>query len=351
MKVITVTDAWHPQVNGVVRTIEATNRELVHAGHTTEVITPLSFASVPCLGYREIRLSLLPYRRLATLLDRALDTRDAAIHIATEGPLGHAARRYCLNRGLAFTTAYHTRFPQYLNAMFGVPEHWTYRFLRYFHGAASSVLAPTPTVERELRDNGLSNVALWTRGVDLDAFAAREPLFADARHPVFLYVGRVSVEKNIQAFLNLDLPGTKVVAGIGPKLEALKRRFPEVRFVGVLDPERLARLYSAADAFVFPSRTDTFGLVMLEALACGTPVAAFPVQGPIDVVGGSAVAVLDEDLRRAALRALRIDRSLCRDYAQRYSWRASTAQFIAAQSPLHPTEAMPQSAPQRAALG
>jgi glycosyltransferase involved in cell wall biosynthesis len=345
MKVITVTDAWHPQVNGVVRTIEATNQELERAGHSTEVITPLAFSSVPCPGYKEIRLSLFPSRRLAVLLDQALDTGDAAIHIATEGPLGHAARRYCLARGLAFTTAYHTRFPQYLKAMFGIPERYTYRFLRYFHGPAAAVMAPTPTVERELRDHGLANVSLWTRGVDLDVFTARKPLFEDARHPVFLYVGRVSVEKNIQAFLALDLPGTKVVAGIGPELEALKKRFPEVRFVGVLDPGSLARLYSAADVFVFPSRTDTFGLVMLEALACGTPVAAFPVQGPIDVVGGSAVAVLDEDLRKAALHALRIDRGQCRDYAERFSWRAATAQFIALQRPVRHALAVVEPAP------
>jgi len=345
MRVITVTDAWHPQVNGVVRTIEATNRELERAGHSTEVITPLAFSSVPCPGYKEIRLSLWPSRRLALLLDQALDAGDAAIHIATEGPLGHAARRYCLARGLAFTTAYHTRFPQYLKAMFGIPERFTYRFLRYFHGPAAAVMAPTPTVERELREHGLANVALWTRGVDLDVFMARKPLFEDARHPVFLYVGRVSVEKNIQAFLALDLPGTKVVAGIGPELESLKKRFPEVRFVGVLDPENLARLYSAADVFVFPSRTDTFGLVMLEALACGTPVAAFPVQGPIDVVGGSAVAVLDEDLRKAALHALRIDRTRCRAYAEHYSWRAATVQFLALQQPLPSSAPLAQTAP------
>jgi glycosyltransferase involved in cell wall biosynthesis len=349
MKVITVTDAWHPQVNGVVRTIEATNRELERAGHSTEVITPLAFLSMPCPGYKEIRLSLWPSRRLAGLLDQALEASDAAIHIATEGPLGHAARHYCLARGLAFTTAYHTRFPQYLKAMFGIPERYTYRFLRYFHGPAAAVMAPTPTVERELRDHGHSNVALWTRGVDLDVFVARKPLFDDARHPIFLYVGRVSVEKNIQAFLALDLPGTKVVAGIGPELEALRRRFPEVRFVGVLDPEPLAQLYSTADVFVFPSRTDTFGLVMLEALACGTPVAAFPVQGPIDVVGGSAVAVLDEDLRKAALHALRIDRGQCRDYAERFSWRAATAQFIALQQPVRHEQARMEQAP-RAAL-
>jgi glycosyltransferase involved in cell wall biosynthesis len=337
MKIITITDAWHPQVNGVVRTIEATNRELERAGHVTQVISPLQFRSFACPGYSEIRLSLFPYLRLSKLLDLALaGERDAVIHVATEGPLGYAARRYCRGRRLPFSTAYHTRFPQYLNAMFGVPEGWTYAFLRHFHGPAQVVMAPTPTVERELRAHGFSQVALWTRGVDLDVFSPREPLFSDARHPVFLYVGRISVEKNIQAFLALDLPGTRVVAGIGPELDTLKLRFPEVRFVGVLDPISLARLYSAADVFVFPSRTDTFGLVMLEALACGTPVAAYPVQGPIDVVGGSAVAVLDDDLRMAALHALRIDRAACRAHAERYSWRAATLQFIALQVPVGP---------------
>ena len=346
MKIITVTDAWHPQVNGVVRTIEATNRELEKAGYATAVITPLSFRSVPCPGYREIRLSLIPYRRLSRLLDEMIGhQRDVAIHIATEGTLGYAARRYCHVNGLPYTTAYHTRFPQYLKAMFHIPERWTYAFLRHFHGTASVVMAPTPAVERELRDHGLCRVALWTRGVDLDRFSPREPLFSDVRHPVFLYVGRVSVEKNIQTFLALDLPGTKVVAGIGPALDSLKSRFPEVRFVGVLDPENLARLYSAADVFVFPSRTDTFGLVMLEALACGTPVAAFPVQGPIDVVGGSGVAVLDEDLRKAALHALRIDRTRCRAHAEQYSWRAATVQFLALQQPLPSKAPLARTAP------
>ncbi|HTN49727.1 MAG TPA: glycosyltransferase family 1 protein [Burkholderiaceae bacterium] len=337
MKLITVTDAWHPQVNGVVRTIEATNREIERAGHTTDVISPQAFGSVPCPGYGEIRLSLAPYRSLARLLDSALaGHHEIAIHVATEGPLGHAARRYCRVRQLPYSTAYHTRFPQYLKAMFGVPAPWTYGFLRHFHGPADVVMAPTPAVERELREHGLDNVALWTRGVDIEMFTPRDPLIADAPHPVFLNVGRVSVEKNIQAFLALDLPGTKIVAGVGPALETLKLRFPEVRFVGVLDAVNLARLYSSADVFVFPSRTDTFGLVMLEALACGTPVAAFPVQGPVDVVGESSVAVLDEDLRKAALNALRIDRASCRAYAERHSWRAATVQFLALQHPFAP---------------
>ncbi len=335
MKIVTVSDAWHPQVNGVVRTIEATNRELELAGHQTEVITPLSFATIACPGYGEIRLSLLPYRRLARLLAAA---RPDAVHIATEGPLGVAARRYCLRAGIAFTTAYHTRFPQYLKAMYGIPEAWVYRFLRWFHRPAHVLLTPTAHVERELAEWGIRNVARWTRGVDLDVFRPiSEPsaLIKGLPRPLALCVGRVSVEKNIEAFLNLDLPGTKVVAGIGPELETLRRRYPEVRFLGVLTREELAQLYSSVDVFVFPSRTDTFGLVLLEALACGTPVGAFPVQGPVDVVGGSSVAVLDEDLRKAALAALRIDRSACRAYAERFSWRAATDQFLALQ-PLRP---------------
>jgi glycosyltransferase involved in cell wall biosynthesis len=331
MRILTVTDAWHPQVNGVVRTIEATHAEMERAGHDCDVITPLEFATVPCPGYREIRLSLLPYHKVARRIE---DAMPDAIHIATEGPLGQAARRYCVSHGLPFTTAYHTRFPQYLRAMFGIRERWVYAFLRWFHGPAWRVLTPTAEVERELAAWGIGHVARWTRGVDLDTFRPRgepSPLVEALARPCFLYVGRVSVEKNIDAFLKLDLPGSKIVAGVGPALELLARRFPDVRFVGVLQREQLAQLYSSVDAFVFPSLTDTFGLVMLEALACGTPVAAFPVQGPIDVVGGSDAAALDTELRRAALRALRIDRARCRAWAERYSWSAATEQFLAQQ--------------------
>jgi glycosyltransferase involved in cell wall biosynthesis len=336
LKIAIVTDAWHPQVNGVVRTIEATNRELALAGHETLVLSPLSFPTVPCPGYPEIRLSLFPYVRLSRLLrEAAPDT----VHIATEGPLGNAARRYCVRRAIPFTTAYHTRFPQYLKAMYGVPEAWVYRFLRWFHSRAHRLLTPTLHVEQELAQWGITNVARWTRGVDLDVFrpsADPSPLLQGLPRPIFLCVGRVSVEKNISAFLNLDLPGAKVVAGVGPELEALKRRHPEVLFVGVLSRPDLAQLYSSVDVFVFPSRTDTFGLVLLEALACSTPVAAYPVQGPLDVVGGSPAAVLDEDLRKAALLALRIDRSICRAHAERFSWKAATQQFIDLQPPRIP---------------
>jgi glycosyltransferase involved in cell wall biosynthesis len=337
MKIVTVTDAWHPQVNGVVRTIEATRRECENLGHETALITPRSFNTLPCPRYPEIRLSVLPYVRVARLMRLHLaGEQETAIHIATEGPLGLAARRYCLRHGLSFTTAYHTRFPQYVHAMFGVPERWVYGFLRRFHGAATRVLSPTPEVDRELERIGLRNVARWTRGVDLEVFrprAGESPLVAGTPRPRFLYVGRVSVEKSIDAFLALDLPGTRIVAGAGPALATLKRRFPDARFVGVLSRDELAALYGSVDVFVFPSRTDTFGLVMLEALACGTPVAALPVQGPIDVVGGSNAACLDENLQRGALHALRIPRERCRGHAERFSWRAATEQFVALQVP------------------
>lgn len=335
VKIVIVTDAWSPQINGVVRTLQATRRELERCGHAVALVTPESFATVPCPGYPEIRLSLFPYRKLARRL-RAEFTHDGevALHIATEGPLGSAARRFCVRLHIPFTTAYHTRFPQYLRAMYAIPENWTYAVMRRFHSSSAVVMAATDTVESELRAAGIEKVARWTRGVDTDVFRPTEPMPLDLPKPVFAFVGRVSVEKNIDAFLQLDLPGSKVVAGDGPALTRLRRRHPEVLFLGMQDSPQLARLYSAADAFVFPSRTDTFGLVLLEALACGLPVAAYPVQGPLDVVGGSDVAVLDEDLRRAALTALRIDRARCREFALARSWRNATRQFV---SLLRPT--------------
>lgn len=342
MRVITVSDAWRPQVNGVVRTIEATNTELQRLGHSTRVIGPDAFATVPCPGYDGIRLALLPSLRLGRLLADELarhGSEDIAIHVATEGPLGRAARAWCRRRDQPFTTAYHTRFPQYLQAMFGIPADWTYAVLRRFHRDAAVVMAPTATVEDELRAQAIGHVARWTRGVDTERFKPSAPLALGLPTPVFAYVGRVSVEKNIEDFLKLDLPGSKIVAGVGPALATLQRRFPEVRFLGVLEQTELARLYSSVDVFVFPSRTDTFGLVMLEALACGTPVAAYPVQGPLDVIGNAAVGVLDADLRRAALAALRIDRARCREFALAHSWEQATRQFIALQRPLRPAAA------------
>ncbi len=334
MKIVTVTDAWAPQVNGVVRTIEATVRELERAGHRAVVLTPERFLTVPCPGYDGIRLAVAPQLRLGRMLAAELAGGEpAAIHVATEGPLGRAAARWCRRRGVPFTTAYHTRFPQYLRAMYRIPEAWTYAAMRRFHNEAAVVMAPTPTVAAELRRAGIGNVALWTRGVDTDLFRPSPPWPLQLPKPVFLYVGRVSVEKNIAEFLAADLPGSKVVAGEGPALATLKRRFPEVNFIGVMAQPALARLYCAADVFVFPSRTDTFGLVMLEALACGTPVAAYPVQGPLDVIGGAGVGVLHEDLRTAALAALKIDRQRCRAFALTRSWTAATAEFLSLQRP------------------
>jgi glycosyltransferase involved in cell wall biosynthesis len=335
VKVVTVTDAWAPQVNGVVRTIEATNRELQRAGHQTAVIAPDRFLTVPCPGYDGIRLAVMPQPRLGRLLAAELgDGDEVAVHIATEGPLGRAASRWCRRHEVPFTTAYHTRFPQYLRAMYRLPEAWTYSVMRRFHGDAAVVMAPTPTVAAELRAHGVGNVELWTRGVDTGLFKPSPPLPLELPRPIFLYVGRVSVEKNIGEFLRADLPGSKVVAGEGPALAVLKRRFPEVHFVGNFAQRELARLYSSADVMVFPSRTDTFGLVLLEALACGTPVAAYPVQGPLDVLGDADVGALREDLQLAAAGALRISRERCREFALSRSWTAATRQFLALQKPV-----------------
>ncbi|MCS6945596.1 MAG: glycosyltransferase family 1 protein [Sutterellaceae bacterium] len=338
MKILIVTDAWRPQVNGVVRTLEATVRELQQLGHRVQVIAPAEFPTVPCPGYAEIRLALASRRALAARIAAALAGEPLyALHVSTEGPLGWAARRFCLRHGLPFTTAYHTRFPQYLNAMFGVPQRWVAYALGRFHRPAARVLSATPEVDRELAALGVTRVARWTRGVDLQLFRPDlppSPLVADAPRPRFLYAGRVAVEKNIEAFLSLDLPGSRIVAGDGPLAPALRRRYPTALFVGRLDSAALARLYASVDVLVFPSRTDTFGLVQIEALACGTPVAAYPVPGPRDVLGGSDVACLQEDLRAAALQALAIPRARCRAYAERFSWRAATAQFVAALAPV-----------------
>lgn len=347
MHVITISDAWRPQVNGVVRTIEATNVELERLGHGTRVIGPDAFITVPCPGYDGIRLALLPSLRLGRLLAAELAAHaeeQIAIHVATEGPLGRAARAWCRRHRQPFSTAYHTRFPQYLQAMFGIPADWTYAVLRRFHRDAAVVMAPTATVEAELRAQSIGHIARWTRGVDTERFQPSPPLALGLQTPVFAYVGRVSVEKNIEDFLKLDLPGSKIVAGVGPALATLRRRFPEVRFLGVLEQSELARLYSSVDVFVFPSRTDTFGLVMLEALACGTPVAAYPVQGPLDVIGDAEVGVLHADLRRAALAALRIDRARCRAFALDHSWTQATRQFIALQQPLQRSRRLPADA-------
>ncbi len=326
MKIALVSDAWLPQVNGVVRTLTAVAREAVGLGHEVLTITPDRFRTLPCPTYPEIRLALLPGRKVARLLDKAVPDH---IHIATEGPLGMAARRYCLRRGLAFTTSFHTRFPEYVAARFGVPVRLTYAWLRHFHAAASGVMTAAPSVRRELEGRGFRNIRPWTRGVDAELFEpGLRTDFPGIPRPIFLTVSRIAVEKNVAAFLELDLPGSKMVVGDGPQLAEMKRRFPTVHFMGGREGRDLARHYASADVFVFPSLTDTFGLVLLEALAAGLPVAAFPVTGPLDVLGDAPVGYLDTDLRRAALACLTIAREGCRAHALKFSWRATAQQFL-----------------------
>lgn len=325
MKIMIVTDAWLPQVNGVVRTIQATNDELIAMGHEVCMITPLSFKTVACPTYPEIRLSLFPKRRVAKIIQ---SEQPDALHIATEGPLGLAARAYAVKHKLPFTTAYHTRFPEYVKARFQIPLSWTYRFLHWFHKPATFMLAPTQVVIDDLQRYGFANVEMWSRGVDVDKFRPRPEKTLNTESPIFLYVGRVSIEKNIDAFLSLDLPGSKWVVGQGPELERLKRSYPDVNYLGLLSQDELAQVYSSADVFVFPSLTDTFGLVLLEALACGTPVAAYPVTGPIDVLGESSAGVMHENLLVACLQALKIPRASARLHAEAFSWRKCSEEFV-----------------------
>lgn len=324
MRILIISDAWTPQVNGVVRTIEATRDELVRRGHVVEVIGPDRFRSMPLPSYPEIRLAFARPRRLASMID-AFD--PDAIHVSTEGPLGWAGRRYCVKRGLSFSTAFHTQFPEYVRLRTGIPLGWTYALLRRFHGRAGAVMVSTESVHRHLEGKGFRNLVRWDRGVDTDRFKPTpEPPANPA--PVHLCVGRVAVEKNLEAFLALPTKGPKVVVGDGPQLASLKARHPDVIFTGSKTGADLVAQYAAADVFVFPSRTDTFGLVMLEALACGTPVAAFPVQGPLDVIGSTDVGCLDDDLGRAIEHALRIPREVCRAFALAHSWGACTDQFL-----------------------
>jgi glycosyltransferase involved in cell wall biosynthesis len=332
MRILMVTDAWFPQVNGVVRTFATVKREVERMGHAVQVVSPDQFATLPCPGYPEIRLAVAPGRKLAAMLTQA---RPDAIQIVTEGPLGLAARNICVRRGLPFTTSFDTRFPEYLQVRTRIPAAWTYPLMRWFHRPSRAVMAATPRLKTELEGRGFRNVVLWGRGVDTELFHPRPRGGDEWKRPLMLYAGRVAVEKNLQDFLDLKRPGTKLVVGGGPQLAALKRRYPDAAFLGPREGEALAALYAAADVFVFPSRTDTFGLVLLEALACGTPVAAYPVTGPIDVVGNAPVGALDEDLERAVQRALVIPRDNCREFAERFSWDVSARQFLRNLHPIH----------------
>ena len=358
MKVLIVTDAWKPQVNGVVFTLQQTCLELARMGHQVEVVQPGLFRSVPCPTYPEIRLSVPPPGKLGKLIRRHAPD---ALHIATEGPLGLAARRHALRLGIPFTTAYHTRFPEYLHARFRLPPGISYRWMRWFHGAAARTMVPTAGVRDDLLAHGFEpdRVVVWARGVDLEMFRPGEAEPGGMRHashrgaderesqsddtgqtsagaqgarahdskPVFLYAGRVAVEKNLDAFLGLDLPGEKWVVGGGPALETMKKRYPDARYFGPLPHEELAGYYRRADVFVFPSLTDTFGLVLLEAMACGCPVASLPARSTQEVLADSGAGVVSGDLRQACLQALSIPRHVPADHAKKFSWQATTRTF------------------------
>ena len=333
MRIAIVTDAWAPQVNGVVRTLSAIRGELLALGHEVMILSPDRFLSVPCPTYPEIRLAFARSAAVGRMLKRFAPD---AIHLATEGPVCLAARNWCLARGLAFTSAFHTRFPDYVSQRTGADPSWIWRYIRWFHRPAQTVLVSTPSVARELAAHGLPDVRLWGRGVDFSIFGSdgpRHPRMAALPGPVLLYVGRIAVEKNIEAFLSLDHPGSKVVIGGGPALPSLARRYPQAHFMGACSGFELAAAYRTGDVLVFPSRTDTFGLVMIEALACGTPVAAFPVDGPLDVLD-ARVASMADDLREAVAVALTRDRVTCAAYSARFSWPASTKQFVQALVPL-----------------
>ena len=325
MRIAVATDAWFPQVNGVVRTMNRVIEELRALGHEVEPFGPDRFMTVACPTYPEIRLAIAPGRKLGELFHRFA---PQAIHVSTEGPVGLAARRYCLALHRPFTTAYHTRFPEYVEARTKLPVRHAYRWLRRFHGPSRGVMVATNSIKGELEHWGFSNIRPWSRGVDTVMFRPRDKSWLDLPRPVHVYVGRVAVEKNIEAFLALDLPGSKMVVGDGPMLPELRQRYPSVHFAGARHGDDLARHYAAADLFVFPSRTDTFGLVMLEALASGLPVAAYPVPGPLDVIGNKSVGVLDEDLAAAARAAIGISPDRCREFALQFSWRRTAEQFL-----------------------
>jgi glycosyltransferase involved in cell wall biosynthesis len=332
-RILIVSDAWQPQVNGVVRTIATVAKELTTLGHTVDVVGPERFRTVPCPTYPDIRLSILPRRRLGRMIE---SFGPDALHIATEGPLGQAARGWALKRGCAFTTAFHTRFPEYVSARTGIPPDWIYPALRRFHAAGQGMMVATASLRIELAARGFSQIRPWTRGVDLGLFRPEPREQWELPRPIFLYVGRVAVEKNIRAFLDLDLPGSKVVVGDGPQLANLRRAYPGTHFKGPRFGDSLSRAYATADVFVFPSMTDTFGLVILEALACGTPVAAYPVTGPKDVLGDATghVGSVDTDLRRAAMNALLASRTDARVHAERFSWRMCAETFLSHLVPL-----------------
>jgi glycosyltransferase involved in cell wall biosynthesis len=341
MRIMIVTDAWEPQVNGVVRTLTRTIAELRAMGHQVETVTPGDgFRTMPLITYPEIKLALFPDKAIAR---RFHAFEPEAVHIATEGTLGLAARALCIKLRFPFSTSYHTRFPEYVSARFPLPTAWGYAYMRWFHDMSGRIMVATQSMRDELASHGFKNLAAWSRGVDTDLFHPDKRgidggLFPDLPRPMFVYVGRVAVEKNVEAFLKADLPGSKLVIGDGPQRAELMERYPQARFPGAMFGDELARAYADADVFVFPSLTDTFGLVLLEAMATGTPVAAFPAPGPKDVIPGSGAGVVHEDLRIACLEALKLSRADARAHGERFSWRACAEEFYRNLEPLPPVE-------------
>jgi glycosyltransferase involved in cell wall biosynthesis len=337
MRILIATDAWHPQVNGVVRTLTSLARSASALGAEIEFLTPDGFPSLGVPTYPGLRIALPNRREIAR---RIKAVSPDAIHIATEGPIGWAVRAYCRRRKLAFTTSYTTRFPEYIAARSIIPSALSYAVLRHFHAAAAVTMVATRSLAHELDERGFRKLGAWTRGVDTDLFRPDEVAELDLPRPIFMTVGRVAVEKNLEAFLSLDLPGSKVVIGDGPQKAALEARYPNARFLGEKTGRDLTSHLAAADVFVFPSLTDTFGVVQLEALACGTPVAAFPVTGPVDVIADHPVGALDTDLRSACIRALGMSRETCRNFALERSWENSARQFIGNLTALQPSRSL-----------
>lgn len=325
LRILLATDAWPPQVNGVVTTLQGLQGSAPKHGAEIVALTPEGFPTVGLPGYRDIRLALAGRAAIAERIEAA---RPQAIHIATEGPIGMRVRQYCLAHRLPFTTCYHTRYPEYLAARLPVPPAASYAWLRRFHNAAAATMVATPALQRDLAAWGFRRTVLWKRGIDVEAFAAGRRGALHLPRPISLFVGRLAVEKNVEAFLALDLPGTKVVAGDGPQRRELEARFPKAVFLGFRSGRELSDIYASADVFVFPSRTDTFGLVVIEAMAAGLPVAAYPVPGPRDILAGSGCGALNEDLRMAVLAALAIPRDRCRAFAREFGLDDSTRSFI-----------------------
>ena len=337
MRILIATDAWHPQVNGVVRTLTSLARAATKLGAEIEFLTPDGFPSVAIPTYQSLRVALPNRRKIARRIE---EVAPDAIHIATEGPIGWWVRGYCVRRKLAFTTSYTTRFPEYVSVRTGIPLSVGYAVLRHFHGAAAMTMVATPSLRQELSERGFKKLGFWTRGVDTELFNPHSPAKLDLPRPIFMTVGRVAVEKNLEAFLSLDLPGSKVVVGDGPQRIELERRFPKALLLGEKTGKDLTSHMAAADVFVFPSLTDTFGVVQLESLACGTPVAAFPVTGPLDVIADHPIGALDRDLRSACLRALSVSRETCRAFALERSWENSAKQFIGNLAALRPSRSL-----------